>query len=84
MSTIQINKQYKLEVDTYNHTLFEFKVIKNKVTKAERKKWVTMDKHFSNVRQALIWLTQHRAGSVDHNSLELYINKLEQLWSEVK
>ena len=84
MSTININKQYKLEVDTYNHTLFEYKTVKNKTTKAEREVWVSMDKHFSNVRQALIWLTQHRAGSVDHNSVDLYINKLEQLWSEVK
>jgi len=84
MSTIQINKQYKLEVDTYNHTLFEFKPVKSKKTGLTESKWVNMDKHFSNVRQALIWLTQHRAGSVDHNSLEYYTNKLEQLWSEVK
>ena len=82
--TIHINKQFKIEIDSYNHTLYEYKIVKNKQTKQEEEKWVSMEKYFKNVHDALVWLTQHRAGLIDYSTLSLYVKELNSLWASVE
>lgn len=76
MSDILLTDEYKVVVDDYNHTLFQYKTI-NKGKENAREEWVSMEKYFPTLRSAICWLYEHRAESKkQEQTLKEYLHEV--------
>jgi len=84
MTTINISDKFKIEIDSYNHTLMEFNLggetylcKKDKIEKTTLPKWEVLG-YYPNVEQALTALTRKFIDYGDLNSIEEYYKRILQ------
>jgi len=84
MTTINISDKFKIEIDSYNHTLMEFNpggevylCKKDKIEKTTLPKWEVLG-YYPNVEQTLTALTRKFIDYGNLNSIEEYYTRILQ------